>query len=456
VFDQLSEKLDGVLSGFRQRGVLTEPMIRDGLREIRRVLLEADVNFQITKEFLKRVEERALGEQVLKSVSPGQQIVKVVHDELTTMLGEKRQGLELAPIPPTVIMMVGLQGSGKTTTSGKLARKMKREMRQTRLVACDVYRPAAVDQLQTLGEQVGVPVHAEPGETDVVGIATRALETAQRERDRVVIFDTAGRLQIDEEMMDELRRLKQAIRPTEILFVADGMTGQEAVTIAQGFDQALDITGVILTKMDGDARGGAALSIYGVTGKPIKFIGVGEKLDGLEDFHPERMAGRILQQGDVLTLVERAQRGFDEEQSKKLEKKMLGAGRFDLEDFLTAMRQLQNLGPLENLLKLLPGVNNKMLKNIKVDPQKMKHIEAIILSMTPDERKKPELLNGSRRARIARGSGRPVQEINRLLQQFKEMQKFMKQMKGMQGMMGMGRGGMPKLPMGGGMFGRQL
>jgi signal recognition particle subunit SRP54 len=445
VFDQISDKLDGVLSGLRQRGVLTEPMIREGLREIRRVLLEADVNYQITRDFVKRVEEKALGERVLKAVSPGQQIVKIVHEELTAMLGEKRATLEMASIPPTVIMMVGLQGSGKTTTAGKLARKMKREMRQCRLVACDVYRPAAVDQLNTLGEQVGVPVYSEPGSQDVVGIATRALELARRERDRVVIFDTAGRLQIDHDMMDELKRLRVAIRPTEILFVADGMTGQEAVTIAQGFDEALDITGVVLTKMDGDARGGAALSIFGVTGKPIKFIGVGEKLDGLEDFHPERLAGRILQQGDVLTLVERAQGAFEAEEAAKLEKKVLGSGRFDLQDFLTALRQMQNLGPLENLLKLLPGVSNKMLKNIKVDPQRMKHIEAIILSMTPEERKRPELLNGSRRSRIARGSGRPVQEINRLVAQFKDMQKLMKQMKGFQGMMP--RVGMPKVPM---------
>jgi signal recognition particle subunit SRP54 len=446
VFDQLSDKLDGVLSGFRQRGVLTEPMIREGLREIRRVLLEADVNYQITRDFMKRVEEKALGERVLKAVSPGQQIVKIVHEELTAMLGEKRIGLEMASFPPTVVMMVGLQGSGKTTTAGKLARKMKREMRQTRLVACDVYRPAAVEQLQTLGEQVGVPVFAEPGNTDVVGIATRALETSRRERDRVLILDTAGRLQIDQEMMEELKRLREAIGPTEILFVADGMTGQEAVTIAQGFDEALDITGVVLTKMDGDARGGAALSIYGVTGKPIKFIGVGEKLDGLEEFHPERLAGRILQKGDVLTLVERAQGAFDEEETARLERKVMGSGRFDLEDFLTALRQMQNLGPLENLLKLLPGVNNKMLKNVKVDPQRMKHIEAIILSMTPDERKRPDLLNGSRRARISRGSGRPVQEINRLIAQFKDMQKLMKQMKGFQGMMP--KTGMPRLPMG--------
>ncbi|HUE95348.1 MAG TPA: signal recognition particle protein [Longimicrobiaceae bacterium] len=444
MFDQLTDKLDDVLSGLRQRGVLTEPMIREGLREIRRVLLEADVNYQVTREFLKRVEEKALGERVLKSVSPGQQIVKIVHEELTGMLGERKAGLEIASIPPTVIMMVGLQGSGKTTTAGKLARRMKREMRQTRLVACDVYRPAAVEQLQTLGEQVGVPVYAEPGSTDVVGIATRALETARRERDRVLIVDTAGRLQIDEELMDELKKLRAAIQPTEILFIADGMTGQEAVRIAEGFNDALDVTGVILTKMDGDARGGAALSIYGVTGKPIKFLGVGEKLDGLEEFHPERLAGRILQQGDVVGLVEKAQAAFDQEQSARLERKVMGGGRFDLEDFLTAMRQMQNLGPLENLLKLLPGVNNKMLKSVKVDPQRLKHIEAIILSMTPQERKRPELLNGSRRARIARGSGRPVQEINRLVAQFKDMQKLMKQMKGLGGMM-------PRMPMGRGL-----
>jgi signal recognition particle subunit SRP54 len=451
VFDQLSDKLEGVLSGLRQRGVLSEPMIREGLREIRRVLLEADVNFQVTREFMKRVEEKALGERVLKAVSPGQQLVKIVHEELTSMLGERKAPLALAPIPPTIIMMVGLQGSGKTTTAGKIARRMKREMRQTRLVACDVYRPAAVEQLQTLGEQVGVPVYAEPGSKDVVGIARRALELAKSERDRVVIFDTAGRLQIDADLMDELKRLKEELKPHEILFVADGMIGQESVNVAKGFDEALDISGVVLTKMDGDARGGAALSIYGVTGKPIKFLGVGEKLDGLEEFAPDRMAGRILQQGDVVALVEKAQRSFDADEAAKLERKMMGTGRFDLEDFLMALRQFQNLGPLENLLKLLPGVNNKMLKNVKVDPQRMKHIEAIILSMTKQERKRPEMLNGARRVRISRGSGRPVSEINRLLEQFKEMQKFMKQMKSLQGMMPKGGGGgFPKLPFGGG------
>jgi signal recognition particle subunit SRP54 len=445
VFDSLSEKLEGVLSGLRQRGVLTEPMIREGLREIRRVLLEADVNFQVARDFMKRVEEKALGERVLKSVTPGQQLVKVVHEELTAMMGEKRAQLTVAAIPPTVIMMVGLQGSGKTTTAGKIARRMKREMRQTRLVACDVYRPAAVEQLQTLGEQVGVPVYAEPGVTDVVGIAKRALELAKAERDRVVIFDTAGRLQIDEQLMDELKRLKQVLQPHEILFVADGMIGQESVTVAKGFDEVLDVSGVVLTKMDGDSRGGAALSIYGVTGKPIKFLGVGEKLDGLEDFHPERMAGRILQQGDVLSLVEKAQSAFDAEESARLERKMMGSGRFDLGDFLIALRQFQNLGPLENFLKLLPGVNKQVLKNIKVDPQRMKHIEAIILSMTPAERKRPEMLTGPRRARIARGCGRPVSEVNRLLAQFKDMQKLMKHMKGLAGMMPRG-GMMPRLP----------
>jgi signal recognition particle subunit SRP54 len=310
-----------------------------------------------------------------------------------------------------------------------------------------VYRPAAVEQLQTLGQQVGVPVYAEPGSKDVVGIARRALELSKTERDRVLIVDTAGRLQIDEELMDELRRLKEALGPHEILFVADGMIGQESVNVAKGFDDALDVSGVVLTKMDGDARGGAALSIYGVTQKPIKFLGVGEKLDGLEEFHPDRMAGRILQQGDVVALVEKAQRSFDSDEAAKLEKKMMGAGRFDLEDFLVALRQFQNLGPLENLLKLIPGVNSKMLKNVKVDPKKFKHIEAIILSMTVQERKRPEMLNGQRRARIARGCGRPVSEINQLLTQFKDMQKFMKQMKAMQGMMP--KGGMPRLPFGG-------
>jgi signal recognition particle subunit SRP54 len=449
MFDELTDKLGNVFAKLRGRGVLTEADIKEGMREVRRVLLEADVNFALTREFLERVEKKAIGVLQIKTVQPAQQLVKIVHDELTSMLGEQREGLKMSSVPPTVVMMVGLQGSGKTTTAGKLARKLKLENKSTRLVAADVYRPAAIDQLETLGKALDVPVYADRGTQDVVKIAKAGIDQGQRNRDRVVIVDTAGRLQIDADMMDELVRLKAAIKPDEILFVADGMTGQEAVKIAQGFNEALDITGVILTKLDGDARGGAALSIYGVLKKPIKYIGVGEKPDALEEFHPERMAGRILQMGDVVSLVEKAQQAFDADEAKKLEKKVRKDG-MDLEDFLSAMRQMQKLGPFENLLKLLPGVNPKMLKDVKMDPKRLKHIEAIVLSMTPQERKKPEIINGSRRARIAKGSGRTVTEVNRLLEQFREMQKMMKKMGGMGG----GKGGMPRMPFGGGgMFG---
>src|SRR4051794_24797954 len=339
MFDELSEKLEATFARLRGRGVLTEADIKEGLREVRRVLLEADVNFQLTREFLERVEKKAVGVAQIRTVSPGQQLVKVVYDELTAMLGGRREGLKLSSVPPTVVMMVGLQGSGKTTTAAKLARRLKAENRPTRLVACDIYRPAAIDQLETLGAQLDVPVYAERDTKDVVRIAKAGIEQSRKARERVTIIDTAGRLQIDEEMMRELVRLKEAIHPDEILFVADGMTGQDAVRIAQGFDQALGVTGVILTKMDGDARGGAALSIYGVTKKPIKYIGVGEKADALEEFHPDRMAGRILQQGDVVTLVEKAQEAFDADAAKKLEKKVRKEG-MDLNDFLTAMRQI--------------------------------------------------------------------------------------------------------------------
>lgn len=425
MFDELSEKLEATFARLRGRGVLTEADIKEGLREVRRVLLEADVNFQLTREFLERVEKKAVGVIAVRTVSPAQQLVKIVHDELTSMLGEQRATLTLSSIPPSVILMVGLQGSGKTTTAGKLARKLKAEGRPVRLIAADVYRPAAIDQLETVAEQIGVPVYVDRSTTDVVRIAKAGIDEARRERDRVVIIDTAGRLQIDTEMMDELRRLKDAVRPSEVLFVADGMTGQDAVRIAQGFDEALGVTGVVLTKMDGDARGGAALSIYGVTKKPIKYIGVGEKLDALEEFYPERMAGRILQMGDIVTLVEKAQGAFDEKEAKRLEKKVRKEG-MDLEDFLGAMRQVQKLGPLEGVLKMLPGVNSKMLKQANMDPKRMKHVEAIVLSMTPAERKNPSLLNGSRRLRIARGSGRSITEVNRLLHQFRDMQKLMK------------------------------
>ena len=445
MFDELSDKLGNVFAKLRGRGVLSDADIKEGLREVRRVLLEADVNFSLTREFLDRVEKKAVGVLQIKTIQPAQQFVKIVHDELTAMLGERREPLKLSTVPPTVVMMVGLQGSGKTTTAGKLARKLMSEGRTTRLVAADVYRPAAIDQLETLGAALNVPVYADRSTQDVVKIAKAGIEQGVRARDRVVIVDTAGRLQIDTDMMEELTRLKAAIKPDEILFVADGMTGQEAVKIAQGFNDALNITGVILTKLDGDARGGAALSIYGVLKKPIKYIGVGEKPDALEEFHPERMAGRILQMGDIVSLVEKAQETFDAEAAKKLEKKVRKEG-MDLEDFLGAMRQMQKLGPMENLLKMLPGVNSKMLKDAKLDPKRMKHIEAIVLSMTPAERKKPELLNGSRRLRVAKGCGRPVSEVNRLLEQFRDMQKMMKKLGG--------GGGMPRLPFGGGgMFG---
>jgi signal recognition particle subunit SRP54 len=358
------------------------------------------------------------------------------------MLGEQREGLKLSSVPPTVVMMVGLQGSGKTTTAAKLARKLKGENRPARLVAADVYRPAAIDQLETLGAQLDIPVYAERDTQDVVRIARAGIEQAKRARDRVVIVDTAGRLQIDDDMMQELERLKAAIHPDEILLVADGMTGQDAVKIAQGFDQRLHVTGVVLTKMDGDARGGAALSIYGVTKKPIKYIGVGEKVDALEEFYPERMAGRILQQGDIVSLVEKAQGAFDAEEAKRMEKKVRKEG-MDLTDFLSAMKQIERLGPLEGLLKMLPGVNTKMLKQVKAaDPKRLRHVEAIVLSMTAEERKKPEIMNGSRRARVAKGSGRPISEVNRLLEQFREMQKMMKRAAGAPGGAGKFRPGM--------------
>mgnify|MGYP001144582042 FL=1 len=441
MFDELSRKLDGALKKLRQRGVLTEPMIKEGLREVRRVLLEADVNFQVTRDFLARVQERALGEAVLKAVSPGQQIVKIVHDELARLLGEGRPTLATAAEGPTVILLVGLQGSGKTTSAAKLAWRLGREGTTPMLAACDLQRPAAIEQLRTLGAQIGAPVVAGEFGGDPVAAAAAAVEKAREGGHSVLIVDTAGRLQIDDALMEELGEIRDAVQPTEILLVADAMTGQEAVKIAQGFDEALGITGIVMTKMDGDARGGAALSIRGVTGRPIKFIGVGEGMDDLDTADPERLAGRILQMGDVIGLVERAQVAFDQGEQEKLQEQVLGRGRFTLEDFLVAMRQVQKMGPLDQLMKLIPGAARMKIPAGNLDPKRFKHVEAIILSMTPLERRKPELLDRSRRARIAKGSGRPVSEVNRLMKQFKEMQKFMKQMKGM-----MGGGGMPMPP----------
>jgi signal recognition particle subunit SRP54 len=430
MFEQLGDRLDGVFRRLRGRGVITQPMLREGLREVRRALLEADVNYQVARDFLKRVEGRALGENVLESVRPADQVVKIVHDELVEVLGgaEAGHGLTEATVPPSVIMLVGLQGSGKTTTAGKLARRLKRLNRRPTLVACDPYRPAAGEQLATLAESIEVPVVYEPARQDVVALAEEAVDASRRAGSTHVVLDTAGRLQADAELMDELKRLKAAIAPHEVLFVADGMTGQEAVRIAEGFHEAVGITGVILTKMDGDARGGAALSIHGVLGVPLKFVGVGERPEDLTAFEPVRMAGRILQMGDIVGLVEKAQQTFDLEAGRQMEEKVLGRGEFDLEDFLRAITQIQKMGPLEGLLKMIPGVKPKMLEGVDVDSRRIRHMEAIVLSMTPEERRRPSIMNGSRRSRVARGSGRPVQEVNRLLKQFQEMRKMMKQM----------------------------
>jgi signal recognition particle subunit SRP54 len=392
------------------------------------------------------VQAKAIGANALADVRPGHQLVKIVYDELVVMLGEKQAPITHATVPPTVILLVGLQGSGKTTTAGKLARRLKTEQKAPFLVAADVYRPAAIEQLQTLGEQIDVGVHGDTATKDVVKIVREGIAAAGKARARTVLVDTAGRLQIDDEMMGELKRLKAAVSPHEILLVADGMTGQDAVRIAQGFHDALGITGVILTKMDGDARGGAALSIFGVTHAPIKYIGVGEKLDALEPFHPDRLAGRILQQGDILSLVEKAQGAVDEKEAERLARKVTSKKGLDLEDFLGAMRQMQKMGPLKNVLGLLPGMNPAMLQAAKVDDKKMKQVEAIVLSMTPKERANPDLINGQRRLRIAKGSGRTVQEVNTLLAQFKQMQKLMKTV----GKTG-GVGGL-KLPFGRGPF----
>ncbi|MFL5496196.1 MAG: signal recognition particle protein [Gemmatimonadales bacterium] len=445
MFDELSSKLNAALQKLTGRGVLTEDAVKEGLREIRRILLEADVSFDLTREFLERVQAKAVGVTALKEVRPGHQLVKIVYDELVTLLGEKQAPIAHATVPPTIILMVGLQGSGKTTTAGKLAKRLKLEQKAPYLVAADVYRPAAIEQLHTLGRQVEVGVYGDTGSQDVVKIVRQGIAEAGKARARTVLVDTAGRLQIDQEMMDELKRLKAAVSPHEILLVADGMTGQDAVRIAKGFHDALGITGVILTKMDGDARGGAALSIYGVTHAPIKYIGVGEKLDALEPFYPDRLAGRILQQGDILSLVEKAQVTVDEKEAERLAKKVTSKKGMDLEDFLGAMRQMQKMGPLKNVLGMLPGINPAMLQAAKIDDKKLKHVEAIVLSMTPRERSNPDVINGQRRLRIAKGAGRTVQEVNTLLSQFKQMQKFMK-------IAGKTGGGGMKLPFGRGGF----
>jgi signal recognition particle subunit SRP54 len=430
MFGALSDNLAAALKNLTGRGVLTEQDVKDGLRDVRRVLLEADVSYELTRTFMERVRERAVGVHALKAVNPGQQLVKIVHDELVVLLGEERAPLQFASVPPTVVLLVGLQGSGKTTTGAKLAARLKQEQKAPFLVAADPYRPAAEEQLRQLGARVEVPVFgpsdAADADGDVPAVVRAGIVAAGRARARTVLVDTAGRLQIDDEMMAELGRLKEAVAPHEILLVADAMTGQDAVRIAQGFHEALGITGVILTKLDGDARGGAALSVNGVTGAPIKFVGVGEGIGALEPFDPERMAGRILQHGDVVGLVEKAQQAVEAGEAERIAKKVVSKKGMDLEDFLGAMKQIQKMGPLEGLIGMLPGMNAKLLKQAKADPRRLRHVEAIILSMTPEERRRPAVLNGSRRARIARGAGRPVQEVNALLKQFEQMRKMMK------------------------------
>ncbi len=431
MFESLSKRLEGVFSNLGGKGKLTEADVDEAMREVRLALLEADVSLRLVRQFIERVKAKAVGAEVLGSFSPAQQVLSIVNEELVEMLGgsEGKNRLDLSGQPPNVIMLVGLQGSGKTTSAAKLARYLQKEGHRPLLVAADMYRPAAVHQLQTLGKQLSIPVYAEPAGSDPVDICVHSLNQARELASTVVILDTAGRLNIDERMMQEVISIRQRVNPREVLLVADAMTGQEAVRVADDFNKAVSLTGMILTKMDGDARGGAALSIRSVTGVPIKFMGVGEKTDALEPFYPDRLAGRILGMGDVLSLIERAQETIDQEEALKAQAK-LQQGKFDLEDFLNAMRQLKRMGPLRNVMEMLPGFNKMaemdgLEEALEGDP--LKHIEAIILSMTPNERHNPEILNGSRRKRIARGSGRTPQEINQLLDQFGEMRTMMRQ-----------------------------
>jgi signal recognition particle subunit SRP54 len=424
MFDQITERFDTVLRNLRGLGKITDKNIQETAREIRRVLLEADVNFQVTRDFVKRVQDRSSGTKVLKSVKPGEQFIKIIHDELVTLLGNEPVPLEFAKKGQTIILMAGLQGSGKTATSVKLANRLKDQGKSVLLVAADVYRPAAIKQLQVLAEDIAVPVF-EMGQDDPVKICTAAIEEAVLSKIDCVILDTAGRLHVDGEMMVEIQQIAEAVKPTETLFVADGMTGQDAVHSAQAFNEALEITGTILTKLDGDARGGAAISITTVIKKPVKFIGISEKTDGLEVFDPQRMADRILGLGDVVTLVEKAQKVVAESEAAKMQEKLL-ENRFTLEDFNTQLKQLQKMGNLNQIMGMIPGVPRKMMQGMDLDDRQLSWTKAMINSMTPQERNNPQLINGQRRRRIAAGSGRSVQEVNQLLKQFTEMQKMMK------------------------------
>ena len=426
-FEGLSAKLQEVTRKLRGKARITESDLKEMLREVKLALLEADVNYTIVKEFINTIQEKALGQDVLKSLTPGQQVIKIVKDELVELLGGTESKINFTPNPPTVIMLVGLQGSGKTTTSGKLANLLRKQGKKPLLVACDVYRPAAIKQLQVVGGQLNIPVYANENTKNVVQIARQAMDLAISKLNDVVILDTAGRLHIDEELMNELKNVKTNVKPHEILLVVDSMTGQDAVNVAKAFDEALGIDGVVLTKLDGDTRGGAAISVKKVTGRPIKFAATGEKLSDIEVFHPERMASRILGMGDVLSIIEKAEEAIDLEEAEKIEKQLKKKKDLDLDDYLTQLRQIKKMGSFSSLLKMIPGMNQ--LKDVKVDDKEFVRIEAIISSMTKEERQNPKLLNGNRRLRIAKGSGTSVQEINKFMKSFEMTQKMMRQMK---------------------------
>lgn len=440
-FENLSDKLQNVFKQLRSKGKLTEKDVKDAMREVKLALLEADVNFKIVKQFINKVNERAVGEEVMESLTPGQQVIKIVNEELIELMGSTLSKLTFSNKPPTIYMMVGLQGAGKTTTSGKLAGLLRKQGKNPLLVACDVYRPAAIKQLQVVGNNYNIPVFEMGDKVSPVEIAKEAVKYAEKNRNDVILIDTAGRLHINEELMEELQNIKTTVRPQEILLVVDAMTGQDAVTVAESFNSQLGVDGILLTKLDGDARGGAALSVRSVTGKPIKYIGMGEKMEDLEPFYPDRMASRILGMGDVLSLIEKAQQNFDEKQAAEMAQKMRN-NEITLDDFLDQMQQIKKMGPLKDLIGMIPGMSQYNLNDVEVNPKDMAHVEAIIQSMTKEERSNPSILNGPRKKRIANGSGRSIAEVNRLLKQFEEMKKMMKQMN----MLGKSKKGKFKMP----------
>ena len=431
-FEGLSSKFQNIARKFKGKTRITESDLKEMLREVKLALLEADVNYKIVKEFIATIQEKALGQDVLKSLTPGQQVIKIVKDELVELLGGTDARINISPNPPTIIMMVGLQGSGKTTTAAKLANILRKDGKKPLLVACDVYRPAAIKQLQVLGAQLNIPVYANENSQDVVKISKQAIEQAISKLNDVIIIDTAGRLQIDEVLMEELKNLKSAVKPHEILLVVDSMTGQEAVNVAESFKDAVGIDGIVLTKLDGDTRGGAALSVKKVTGRPIKYITTGEKMNDIEQFHPDRMASRILGMGDVLSIIEKAEEAITEEEAEKLEAQ-LRKNKFDLDDYLTQLRQIKKMGSFSSILKMIPGLGSKM-KDIQVDDKEFLRIESMICSMTKEERRNPKILNGQRRLRIAKGSGTTVEQLNKFMKSFEMTQKMMKQMKSEKGM----------------------